>query len=714
MHRSWLKSLLVSVGVLVGGVGGWHAQAEEPAVPSGWRVGPAAWSFNKFTLFDAIDKTAALGLRHLEAFEGQLLRPGSDLKVGADLPADAIAALREKLTTAKVALTSIYIHSLPGEEPLCRKAFDLCRALGLETIVSEPEPARLNLIERLCDEYGVNVAIHNHPKGSSRYWDPGEVLRVCEGRSPRLGACADIGHWQRCGIDPLEGVRRLGQRLLTIHVKDLNVLGPEGHDVPWGTGQGKIGSVLAEIHRQRLKPTLFTVEYEYKWEDNRAEIGECARFFHQTVAPFVAGLAPLSVGWASADITPPRPVALVGQLHKRISQGVRDPLTATALAFETKPAAGPPEQAILVTADLCFIQQAVLERLREMLKPRLPDFDVQKLVVGATHTHTGPGFSDDTFGDLYDVSRDEGVMKASEYADFFLDRAARLVVEAWQRRQPGGLSWGLAHATLGVNRRAVFADGKAAMYGDTSQATFQQVEGPQDTAVKLLFIWTPERQLSGVVVNVPCTSQEVEQLYEISADFWHDVRMELRRRHGPGLFVLPQCAPAGDQSPHPIYRKQAEQIMDLRRGLSRRKELARRIANAVDEALPVARGTVEDRLLLRHAVVALDLPEHEPSAKPFYLTDSPHPVEVHVLRLGEVALATSPFELFMDYATRIEARSPAPLTMQAQLTCACIGYLPTSRAVQGGGYSADKFIVGPVGGQLLVDETVKRINALFP
>jgi sugar phosphate isomerase/epimerase len=91
-------------------------------------------------------------------------------------------------------LTSLYIHSLPGEEPLCRKAFEFARKLGVETIVSEPAPEAINVIERLADEFGINVAIHDHPKGSSRYWHPQDVLKVCEGRSPRLGACADVGH----------------------------------------------------------------------------------------------------------------------------------------------------------------------------------------------------------------------------------------------------------------------------------------------------------------------------------------------------------------------------------------------------------------------------------------------------------------------------------------------------------------------------------------
>jgi len=126
------------------------------------------------------------------------------------------------------------------------------------------------------------------------------------------------------------------------------------------------------------------------------------------------------------------------------------------------------------------------------------------------------------------------------------------------------------------------------LYGNTGAANFSHVEGHTDHGVDLLFLWDAEGRLTGLVINLACTSQETENLNEISADFWHDVREELRKRHGADLAVFPQCSAAGDQSPHPIYRKQAERTMDARRGLSRRQEIARRIANAVDDVLPVS------------------------------------------------------------------------------------------------------------------------------
>ena len=542
---------------------------------------------------DSVPRSVRGSTRHLQ----------SDAKLDPSLSDAAIAELRAKLKSANLTLTSIYIHELSAEEPLCRRSFELAHKLGVETIISEPKPEALNLIERLCGEFNLNVALHNHPQGSSRYWHPREILRVLDGRSPRLGACADLGHWQRSGISPVEGIRLLGSRLLSLHVKDLNEAGPDGHDVWWGTGQGDLAAVFREVHRAGVRPTLFAIEYEHHWEDNRQDIAECARFFREQTAAIMAATRPsdpLFAGWASTDITPPRPVALVGQMHKRISTGVRDPLTATVLALETRGADGRREPAILVSADLIMIPRVIQDRLREMLRPRLPDFDPIRLFLFGTHTHTAPGLVDDTFGELYDVSGDPGVMKASEYADFFLDRVGRAVEQAWKSRGPARMGWAMEHAVTGFNRRSVYADGRAVMYGNTAEAGFSHTEGGMDTAVDVLGFWGENGTLRGVVVNAACPSQEVEGLSEISADFWHDLRLALRARHGERLFVLPQCAPSGDLSPHPIYRQQTEQLMDRRRGLSRRQVIARRLAHAVEDALEVAALDPADRLVLRH------------------------------------------------------------------------------------------------------------------
>jgi len=260
--------------------------------PFGWRVGPAAWSFRQFTFFDAVDKTASLGMSYLEAYEGQQVRAGAEAKLNAGLPDEMVQQIRAKLDEAKVTLTSIYIHSIPGDETACRRTFEFARKLGVEFIVSEPDPESLDVIEACCDEYAISLAIHNHPKGGSRYWNPEEVLRVCEGRGPRIGACGDTGHWLRSGLNPTEAVRLLGKRLLSLHLKDLDQASPDGQDVPWGTGCGGLEEVLRALRELRLTPALFAIEYESNPDDNLPQIRECGEWFQRTAAGLVADVNP--------------------------------------------------------------------------------------------------------------------------------------------------------------------------------------------------------------------------------------------------------------------------------------------------------------------------------------------------------------------------------------------------------------------------------------
>ena len=115
-------------------------------------------------------------------------------------------------------------------------------------------------------------------------------MGVCEGRSKRIGACADLGYWVRSGIDPLEGIRMLKDRLITLQMHDLHERSPQGHDVPWGTGACDSRGVFRELHHLGIKPVMVGLEFSYDWHDSMPEAAECARFF-DTVTLELAGQA---------------------------------------------------------------------------------------------------------------------------------------------------------------------------------------------------------------------------------------------------------------------------------------------------------------------------------------------------------------------------------------------------------------------------------------
>jgi len=471
----------------------------------------------------------------------------------------------------------------------------------------------------------------------------------------------------------------------------------------------------------------------------------------------------LSFGWASESITPDRPVAIGGQYHTRIGGEVHDPLTATALAVETRDERGAIDQAVVVSCDLSVIRRRTQEKVRELVGPQLPDLDVQKVFLCATHTHTAPALTDAEETDLhpydfmgswaYRIPADRtDVMRPAEYLTFLAERISDAVVKAWKSRRPGGLSFALSHAVIAHNRRAVYANAAARMYGNTADPSFSHIEGPSDHSVDVLFFWREDGPPEGMAINVYCPAQEVEGQRYLSADFWHDARGLLREKYGAELYVLPLVGAGGDQSPHLLWNKGAEGAMLGRRNLSSREEIARRILRAVEDVFEVARKDVRREVPFAHRVERVPLPVWQVSderyaqarelyeagkdktdtlGSPEYIRwrvsrtmtaryayqkkDPYYRAELHLLRLGDLAVATNPFELYTDYGLRIKGRSPAVQTCVVQLTADCAAYLPTERAVRGGGYSAriDDGVVGPEGGTVLVNETVRVLGEMW-
>jgi len=247
-----------------------------------WRLGIEAYTFHKYTLFEAIEKTAELGLPYMGGLSFQKVSREIDKNFDPQLNDEELKQIRLKLDAAGVRLLTYYYHDIPGDAAGCRKVFEFGRKIGIETFMSEPAVDALDTIEKFCDDYDINVAIHNHDqKASPQYWNPEGIMKVCRGRSKRIGACGDMGYWMRSGIDPIKALNTLKDRLITVQMHDLNEISPEGHDVPWGTGAGKMKEFIEEIHRLGVRPTMFGLEYSYNWFESMPEISRCIDFFNK-------------------------------------------------------------------------------------------------------------------------------------------------------------------------------------------------------------------------------------------------------------------------------------------------------------------------------------------------------------------------------------------------------------------------------------------------
>lgn len=229
--------------------------------PLKWRLGCQAYTFNRFTFYEAIDRNASLGLAVIEAYPGQMLDPEHrDIMFDHHLAPDLLNRVQAKLAASNVAVVNYGVVRLPNDERECRAVFEFAKTMGIETVVSEPPAEALDLVDKLCREFQIRMAIHNHP-APSVYWHPDSVVKACEGRSTYVGACADTGHWIRSGIDPLDAMRKLDGRIISLHLKDVDRNAPDAVDVPWGTGVGKVREVLEELRRQKFEGVISN-EYE--------------------------------------------------------------------------------------------------------------------------------------------------------------------------------------------------------------------------------------------------------------------------------------------------------------------------------------------------------------------------------------------------------------------------------------------------------------------
>lgn len=425
----------------------------------------------------------------------------------------------------------------------------------------------------------------------------------------------------------------------------------------------------------------------------------------------------LMVGWASVDISPEVPAKMRGGIE---STGVLDPITATALVLERSGSSKKDsnsettdirEAVILVSCDLQHITDGnrypanMRDDVRGRVAKAIPDLEGRQIVLMATHTHVAPSVQSD-----------------AKYREFATQKIAEVVIEAWERRSSGGISYGLGHAVAGHNRIATYSDGRSRMTGSfqkgsAGNSNFTHIEGFEDHSVNLLFTWDSDKNLTGIVANIACPAQ-VQRGDKISADYWHEVRENLREELGPDVALLPQISAAGDIATTVMVERRAEKRMQELRfpggeddRSQRRKEIARRILTTIAETLSVVKSEIDFSPVVFHSMSEFDVQGGFPESVP----DAPmYPIEVHAARIGEVAFVTNPFELYLDYGIRIKGRSPAMQTFVVELAGSA-SYLPTERAVQQGGYGAIEktCVVGPAAGDRIVSESLKLLEELW-
>ncbi len=368
------------------------------------------------------------------------------------------------------------------------------------------------------------------------------------------------------------------------------------------------------------------------------------------------------------------------------------------------------------------------------------------------------------------VTVDDSIITPSESFDFLAVKIALAIKEAWENRTMGAYAPGFGRAAVGMCRRVCFDDGHAEMWGDTNSRSFTALEGGNDNGIEMLFTFDLLKKLTGVILNIACPAQVMEHRNVISSDYWGKVKHILREKFGEDVYVLGLCSASGDQCPRDMIRWQNGEtpVFDpnIKRPnyIERRSDgsmfdiqgtwrIGRRIASEVFYAFDEIEGYISYADLV-HKTELIELPlrrvtpaeyqnakrqmekfvdKNKGGSFDYNDTAAMHVYsgtmaryeeqkncdlvrfEAHFIRLGDIAFATNPFELFLDYGNRIRARSLAKQTFLIQLACGSLAYLPTEKAEKGSHYSAyvSSGRVGHIGGDLLVRKTLSRINSFF-
>jgi sugar phosphate isomerase/epimerase len=245
----------------------------------GWTLCCQLYTFRDRSFYEAIEQIAALGFESVEpAFFLPLAKDNKDVQTNEKLDDAARKELKKRLTGLGLTMKNFY-GDLGADTADYRKKFDFAKEMGVETFVAEPPAEAFDTIEKLCEEYKINLAVHNHPKSpESRYFQPENVLAVVGTRARRLGGSCDTGHWVRSGLDPVACLKKMEGRIISMHLKDVAEWGkPEARDVPLGTGRANYAEVLKELRRQKFRGVL-TIEYEHLSPQLARDVAQCLTF----------------------------------------------------------------------------------------------------------------------------------------------------------------------------------------------------------------------------------------------------------------------------------------------------------------------------------------------------------------------------------------------------------------------------------------------------
>ena len=454
----------------------------------------------------------------------------------------------------------------------------------------------------------------------------------------------------------------------------------------------------------------------------------------------------MKIGFGMADITPRTgKVSLFGQFNERITDEVLDQLNAAVMIIESDSA-----RTVWVSCDTCEIFEPVTQLAYKYAKELIPDLKQEEFTVSATHIHTGPCLFADTYLKLVEGREEpKEALSAAQCNEITAKGIQNAIKAALADLKDVRMDLAISRTQTGGSRRVTYKDGTAKMYGNAHDPLFYEMEDRDGGPMQLIYCYDKADKLTGIIANVPCTAQCDEHNTKMTADYWGVVRRILGEKLGKDVIIFPICRSAGDLSPHIIVDSYPVDKNSSARGPEACEWMGAIVADAILEAkddisvrygadachkqgmkeidFPVWQVT-EDQYKWAKAYVAdkshydeTGFPKDKFTAanaatmvKRFESGDKIYKSRIYCTVIGDVAIISNPFELYIEYADRIRMAFPDKILFDTELTYDCLGYLATPAAVWGGHYSANIFngVCAPDGGELLVEKSIELVKEL--
>lgn len=257
------------------------------AEAAGVKLSMQSYTFRNSTLVEAFEKLNELEIRNIEIYPGHIIGgKWGDKKFDFNLTQEEQQELKELAAQhgVKIVACGVFTTENIGD---WEKLFSFAKAMDMEYITCEPKYEHLDLVEKLAVETGIEVGIHNHPQPSD-YWNPQLLLANIENRSELIGSCADVGHWNREGLDQIECLQDLRGRIQSLHLKDIEFKRrhEDGRvyqkDMLWGLGVLDVDAIMLELKRQGFEGYA-TMEYETYSENLMQNLKDCI-FYYDVVS----------------------------------------------------------------------------------------------------------------------------------------------------------------------------------------------------------------------------------------------------------------------------------------------------------------------------------------------------------------------------------------------------------------------------------------------